>query len=53
MDESTITNIGSPNGINKLLNTANDMDDYLTSCRNNCVEKPVSVHTSIRVASEY
>ena len=48
-----MTNIGRSNGIKILLNTTNDMDNYVISFRNNWVTKPVSFNNTIRVASEY
>ena len=39
MYKSIITNIGSPNGINMLLNNDNDMDAAFISGNNTCVFK--------------
>ena len=51
LDESTITNIFSLNGINTLLNVDNDMDAAIILCRNTWVSNTVSVCTEFRVAS--
>lgn len=53
MDDPIINNISIQNGINRPLNVANDMDADVISYRNSCVSKPPSVHTDVRVDSEY
>ena len=52
MYKSIITNIGSPNGINMLLNDANDMDAAFISDTNTCVSKPLSSTTAVSVDYE-
>ena len=51
MDDSTIKNICIPNGINTLLNAANDIYAYVILCSNNCAAKTVSGNSAVRVAS--
>ena len=53
MAKSITTNIGSPNGIFTLLNSAYDMDYAVISGSNPCAEEPKSVQNSVMVASEY
>ena len=53
MAHSITTNIGSPNGIYTLLNSAYDMDYAVISGSNPCAEEPKSVQNSVMVASEY
>ena len=52
LTDSIIANVVITNGINTLLNAANDMQVYVISCMNICVSKPMNLHTDVSVSSE-